>query len=48
MCYHQDRGGEIIQPNGMEIPFQTLNEALDILSGIFEVVRNGDTAWCLK
>jgi len=48
MNYHPDKGGEIIQPNGMEVHFETLNEALDVLSNIFEVIRSGDTKWCLQ
>lgn len=48
MSYHPDRGGEIIQPNGMEIHFDTLNEALAILGEMLTIIRNGDTDWCLK
>lgn len=47
MNYHPDYGGEIIQPNGIEIHFDTLNEALSILGEVLDIVKRGEMAWCL-
>jgi hypothetical protein len=41
-------GGVITQPNGIEVFFNSLNEALSILSDTLEIVRTGDTKWCLE
>lgn len=46
--YNPEKGGLITQPNGIEVIFQTWAECLHILSETLEIVRKGDTKWCLN
>ena len=48
LVHNPDYGGVITQPNGVEVTYETLNEALSILTDTLTIVKTGDIGWCLN